>query len=91
MFIKKPRLSVPADSETFCLLVDALSQYYVHVGRDDLGSPLSKLPMDDLDFLEALQLVEDALNIRIDKARLSPSTSLAELVVVIDECRSTNT
>lgn len=70
------------------LLKDALSQYGVDVGLVHPSMRLKDLKMDDIDFLEALQLVEKALEIRIEKGELGPSTKIEEVVALIDNARA---
>jgi hypothetical protein len=70
------------------LLKDAISQYGVDAELAHPSRSLKTLKMDDIDFLEALQLIENGLLIRIDKRTLGPSTTIEDVVTLIDDARA---
>lgn len=49
---------------------------------------LVSLNMDDIDFLESLQLIEEVIGPVIDKKSMQPAMQLDEVVALIDEARS---
>lgn len=88
MFFRKPKLSCDVSSSSIELLKDALSQYGVDAASVHPSLDLKGLKMDDMDFLEALQLVEKGLDIRIEKRGLGSSTKIGEVVALIDHARA---
>ena len=88
MFFRKPRLQVNAISASYDLLQDALAQYGVTIDDTDGHRQLRSLDMDDIDFLEAIILVERAVNAKIDRRALGPSTTVNAVVGMFDAARN---
>ena len=87
MFLRKPKLSLPSASSSFDLLKEALRQYHVVLADADEGRQLQTLQMDDLDFLEVIELVEGAVGAKIDRKALGPSTTVVEVAALFDAAR----
>ena len=88
MFVRKPKLTLSTASSSFELLKDALAQYYVVLGKADGGRQLQTLQMDDIDLLEALQLVEAAISAKIDTRAIGPTTTMDEVANLFDAART---
>lgn len=86
----KPRLRSSKDANSLEILKEALLQYGIQLSSLDLSKSLSALRMDDIDFLESLQLIEAAYGWKIDKSKLKSSTSIAQLISMIDVARANN-
>jgi hypothetical protein len=69
------------------MLKDAIAQYGIETASLSQSDQLKFLKMDDIDFLESLQLVEKLISARISKDGIGPSTTLAEVVASIDRAR----
>lgn len=87
MFLRKPKLSCDMSSSSFDLLQDALLQYSVRIEDGDEGRDLKSLKMDDIDFVEALQLIEGVISAKIKKRSLNASTTIDDVVVLIEQAR----
>ena len=87
MFIRRPKLMLSGASSSLDLIADAFSQYHVALG-DNPQRQLHSLQMDDIDLVEAIELVEAAIGARISREALRPSATLAELATLFDEARS---
>ena len=87
MFFRRPKLTKEANSSGMELLKDALEQYSVPIALDDGCRQLQELRMDDIDLLEAIQLVEAATGIKIDRAMLRPTTTVGQIAEAIDVAR----
>ncbi|WP_228244147.1 hypothetical protein [Porphyrobacter sp. GA68] len=87
MFFRKPKLSVSSSSSSYDLLQDAFMQYHIKLHDGEMSRRLSSLKMDDIDFLESLQMIEKAIGSDIDKAGITPSTTISELIRRIDRAR----
>jgi hypothetical protein len=74
-------------SSSFDLLQDALLQYSVRIEDGDEGRDLKSLKMDDIDFVEALQLIEGVISAKIKKRSLNASTTIDDVVVLIEQAR----
>jgi hypothetical protein len=88
MFFRRPGLTLGTESPSYALLQDALAQYDVSLGDDDDQRELQSLNMDDIDFVEAIELVERALHSKIDRTALGPSTTIAEVVAMFNASRN---
>jgi len=89
MFFHRPKLTLPHTAATVELLREALAEYDVEVGEDECGRQLQDLNMDDIDLVEAIQLVEAFVRGRISKLALKPTTTLGELAAMLDAVRQT--
>jgi hypothetical protein len=69
------------------LLLDALEQYGVAVSADEGSRELQSLRMDDIDLIEAIQLVEKFVGAKVNRRALCPSTTIAQVAQAIDETR----
>lgn len=87
MWFRKPNIQLDKGSSSFVLFQEALKQYDVIISADDVDRNLKSLDMDDIDFLEAIQLVEDFANCQIDRKILQPQTSVGEVVAAFDVSR----
>lgn len=85
---RRPKLSGDNQSSSDFLLRDALSQYGLTISANDSMRTLVSLNMDDIDFLESLQLIEEVIGPVIDKKSMQPAMQLDEVVALIDEARS---
>jgi hypothetical protein len=88
MFIRKPKLTSSTASSSFELLKEALAQYHVVLGKADEGRQLQTLQMDDIDFLEAVQLVEAAISAKIDTSAVGPTTTVEDVANLLDAART---
>jgi acyl carrier protein len=88
MVFRKPQLSCNEFSSSFELLQDAFRQYGIDIVQSDFSRELWTLRMDDLDFLEAIQLVEAAISCKIDRRSLHRSTKIEEVVALIENVRT---
>lgn len=88
MFLRKPKLSLNSANSSFDLLKDALAQYHVMLGNADGGQQLRALNIDDIDFLEALQLVEAAISAKVDMRAIGPTTTVDEVASLFDAART---
>lgn len=88
MIFRRPRLTKDATSSGMELLQDALAQYSVSIAPDDDLRQLQTLRMDDIDLLEAIQLVEAVTGTKVDRSMLRPTTTVGQLADVIDASRS---
>lgn len=87
MLFRRPKLSCDLSCTSFEMLTDALSQYGVEVTSFDQSRQLESLKMDDIDFLEALQLIEKLISAKVSKEGIGPSTTIADVVALIDRAR----
>jgi acyl carrier protein len=88
MMFRRPKLTLSSASASFDLLQEALAQYHVNLEPNMLGSAVGLIGMDDIDFVEALELVENAVGIKINKRCLGSSTTFGDVVAMIDQARS---
>lgn len=88
MFFRRPKLTVNADSSSYALVQDALAQYHVIIGDDEGQRRLEALNMDDIDFIEAMELVENALHSKVDRKELGRSVTIADVVAIFDAARN---
>lgn len=91
MIFKRPSISGNSNTPAFELLKEALSQYCLKISQEDNSRELRSLGMDDIDFLEAIQLIEKAIAVKIDKRKFRRTTKLHEVVALIDEARGRKT
>jgi hypothetical protein len=87
MLFRKPKLSCDLSCTSFEMLKDAIAQYGIETTSRSQSDQLKSLKMDDVDFLEALQLIEKLISARINKEGIGPSTTLEEVVALIDRAR----
>lgn len=87
MLFRKPKLSCDLSCTSLEMLTDALSQYGVEVTTLDQSRQLKSLKMDDIDFLEALQLIEKLISAKVAKEGIGPSTTIADVIALIDRAR----
>ena len=87
MFFRCPRITKSAGAPGIELLQDALDQYGVKISTDEGSRELQSLRMDDIDLIEAIQLVERFVGAKVDRKMLCPSTTVAQVAKVIDETR----
>lgn len=87
MFLK-PKLSKTSQDPSFDLLQEALSQYDVHIYPVDSCSSLRELDMDDIDFLEALELVESKMGYKVNRSNINPHTTINEVCIALDSVRN---
>lgn len=87
MFFRKPKLTLSAESPSYDLLRDSLEQFDISIGPTDGERQLQSLEMDDIELLEAIQLVEAAIGGKISRQALGPSTTIAEVAALFDEVR----
>lgn len=87
MWFKKPRLIGKFGDSSISLLRESFSEYGVTIAETDMGRNLKSLNMDDIDFIEAVQLVAKFVNAKIDLKGLGPTTTIAKVVAMIDEAR----
>lgn len=87
MFFKRPKLSYNISSTSFNLFQSALMQYGVRIEDEDGWRDLESLKMDDIDFVEALQLIESSISAKIDKSDINSSTIIDDVVALIDRAR----
>ena len=90
MFFRRPRITKSQGASGIELLQDALDQYGVEISTDEGSRELQSLRMDDIDLVEAIQLVEKFVGAKVDRKLLRPSTTVAQVAQVIDETRSQN-
>jgi len=88
MLIGRPKLTCDLSSTSRDILDDALSQYGVDIRAADPSRELKSLRVDDIDFLETLQLIEKFIGSHIDKTRIAPSTTLGDVVSLIDQAKA---
>jgi hypothetical protein len=88
MLVRKPRLSVSPESSSYVLLKEALGQYHVELTQSALEQPIRCVGMDDIDVVEAIELVEEVLGVRIDKESFGRATTFADVVNLLDGARS---
>jgi hypothetical protein len=88
MFFRIPTLKIPADSSSYDLLRNALAQYNVALGDDNGQRQLQSLIMDDIDFVEAIELVERALKVKLDRRALTASTTITDVIAMFDAARN---
>jgi len=86
-FFRCPRLTRSPESPGIELLQDALDQYGVAISTDEGSRELRSLRMDDIDLVEAIQLVEKFVGAKVDRKMLSPSTTVAQVSQIIDQTR----
>ena len=87
MFFRRPRMTKSEGASGIELVQDALGQYGVQISSDEGSRELQSLRMDDIDLLEAIQLVERFVGAKVDRKMLRPSTTVAQIAQVIDETR----
>ena len=87
MFFRRPRTTKSEGASGIELVQDALGQYGVQISSDEGSRELQSLRMDDIDLLEAIQLVERFVGAKVDRKMLRPSTTVAQIAQVIDETR----
>lgn len=87
MFFRRPRITKSVEAPGIELLQDALDQYGVMISTEEGSRELQSLRMDDIDLVEAIQLVESFVGARVDRKMLRPSTTIAQLAQAIDETR----
>ncbi len=87
MFFRRPRIAKNEGAPGIELLQDALDQYGVKISTDEGSRQLQSLGMDDIDFIEALQLIEKFVGAKVDRKTIHPSTTLAQVAQAIDETR----
>ena len=87
MFFRRPKITIRSDAPSFELLRHALSQYGVEVLPDGEERELQSLRMDDIDLLEAIQLVDKFVGAKVDRKILLPATKLNQLAEAIDQTR----
>ena len=90
MFFRRPRITRSAEAPGIELLQDALDQYGVAISTEEGSRELQSLRMDDIDLLEAIQLVENFVGAKVDRKMLRPSTTVAQVAQAIDETRRQN-
>ena len=88
MFLRRPKLTLSNASLSIDLLRDALAQYHVTVRSSDTERQLNTLGIDDLDFAEAVELVEAAIGVKIDSKSISPRSTIAEIAALFDAARN---
>lgn len=87
MLLRRPKLTIPPQSSSYDLLRDALAQYGVQISPEESSRELESLNMDDIDFIEAIELIDRAIDSKIDRKVLVPTTTLSQLSDSIDEAR----
>ena len=87
MFLRRPRISSNPGALGIELLQDALGQYGVAISTDEGSRELQSLHMDDIDLVEAIQLVERFVGAKVDRKMLCSSTTVAQVAQVIEETR----
>lgn len=90
MFFRRPRITKSPKVSSIELLQDALAQYGVAISIDEGSRELQSLRMDDIDLVEAIQLIEVFVDARVDRKMLRPSTTLEQVARAIDETRRQN-
>lgn len=90
MFLRRPRITKSEEAPSVELLQDVLDQYGVKISTDEGSRELQSLRMDDIDLVEAIQLVEKFVGAKVDRKMLRPSTTVAQVAQVIDETRRRN-
>lgn len=90
MFFRRPRITKSADAPGIELLQDALEQYGVEISIDEDARELQSLQMDDIDLIEAIQLVEKFVGAKVDRKTLGPSTTIGKVAQAIEETRKHN-
>lgn len=87
MFIRRPRIASNSSASGIQLLKDALAQYHVSISPMELTRELQTLNIDDIDFIEAIELVERAVGARVKRERIRPSTTVGQIAQMIDKSR----
>lgn len=87
MWFKKPRLTGKFGDSSISLLREAFVEYGVTIDELDPARNLKSLEMDDIDFVEAVQLVSKFVDTKIDVKNLGPSTTIEDVVALIDAAR----
>lgn len=87
MLFRRPQLIGDSKTPSLELLLEALAQYGVSISLQDGPRELRSLKMDDIDFIEALQLVESAVGAKVDQNMLRSFTTINEVVEMINVVR----
>lgn len=87
MWLKKPRLTGKFGDSSISLLRESFAEYGVSFDDTEGARNLKSLKMDDIDFVEALQLVSKFTGAKFDVRNVGPSTTINEVVALIDAVR----
>ena len=88
MLFRRPRITKAVEAPGMELLQDAFDQYGVAILAEEESRELRSLHMDDIDLIEAIQLVEKFVGAKVNRKALLPSTTIAQIARVIDETRT---
>ncbi len=87
MWLKKPRLTGKFGDSSISLLRESFAEYGVSIDEMEGARYLNSLKMDDIDFVEAVQLVSKFTGAKIDVRNVGPTTTINEVVALIDTAR----
>jgi acyl carrier protein len=87
MWLKNPRLTGKFGDSSISLLRESLAEYGVSIDEMEGARNLNSLKMDDIDFVEAVQLVSKFTGAKIDVRNVGPTTTINEVVALIDTAR----
>lgn len=88
MLFKKPRISPNDNCTSLEIFKEAISEYGIDSDCISEYQLLSLLKIDDIDFVEAMQLVEKVIDSKIDIRSVNRYTTIKDVVDLIDSARS---
>ncbi len=87
MWLKNPRLTGKFGDSSISLLRESFAEYGVSIDEMEGARYLNSLKMDDIDFVEAVQLVSKFTGAKIDVRNVGTTTTINEVVALIDTAR----
>jgi hypothetical protein len=85
-----PKLKLTNCDTTFNLFQEALILYGKSISTADVDKELQHLEMDDLDLVEAIQLVENVTGAKFDTSIIRPTTKIIQILEQFDKTRFLN-
>lgn len=87
-FFRRPSIKIGKDAPSAELLKAALREYHFELSDEMIHQQIAHAPLDDLDLIEALELVEKHLSVRIESADLANCGTFADIIALLERARA---